>query len=121
MEINMDGHDYRIATLDARKQFHIVRRMLPVISGIAAGGEALDKIAECVGKLSDEDADYVLFGLLSAVSKKQENGLGWAKVSNGNALMFADMPMPTMLKLAAEAFKANLSGFFPAIESALNT
>ena len=67
----MDGHDYRIATLDARKQFHIVRRMLPVISGIAAGGEALDKIAECVGKLSDEDADYVLFGLLSAVSAQR--------------------------------------------------
>lgn len=119
MDIDVGGHSYKCGTIDARKQFHIVRRLAPVMGNVAKGGEAIDAIASAVSKLSDDDADYVIFGLLACVARKQENGLGWAKVSNGNALMFADIGMADMLKLAYSAFEANMQDFFAVIRSHL--
>lgn len=119
MDIELNGHSYKCGTIDARKQFHIVRRLAPVMGSVAKGGEALDSIASAIGKLSDEDADYVIFGLLACVTRKQENGLGWAKVSNGNAMMFSDISMADMIQLAYRAFEANMQDFFAVIRSTL--
>ena len=140
MDFELSGYSYKCGTIDARKQFHIVRRLLPVISGVVQSGMdsgglvkgkpsleylsgkgsvAIEAIASAIGKLSDEDADYVIFGLLACVTRKQENGLGWAKVSNGNAMMFADIGMADMLKLAYSAFEANMQDFFAVIRSIL--
>lgn len=119
MDIDLSGHSYKCGTIDARKQFHIVRRLAPVMGSVAKGGDALDAITAAISKLSDDDADYVVFGLLACVTRKQDNGLGWAKVSNGNALMFADISMGDMLKLAYHAFEANMQDFFAVIRSTL--
>lgn len=126
MELELDGHTYRVGKLDARAQFHIVRRLAPVLGELApalqggkGGLDALPPIATAVAKLSDADADYCIFGLLKVVSRKQPNGLGWGPVSTENLLMYDDIGMTQMLKLAWEALAFNMSGFFAALPSDL--
>ena len=126
MELELDGHTYRVGKLDARAQFHIVRRLAPVLGELApalqggkGGLDALPPIATAVAKLSDADADYCIFGLLKVVSRKQPNGLGWGPVSTDNLLMYDDIGMPQMLKLAWEVLSFNMSGFFAALPSDL--
>lgn len=126
MELELDGHTYRVGKLDARAQFHIVRRLAPVLGELApalqggkGGLDALPPIATAVAKLSDVDADYCIFGLLKVVSRKQPNGLGWGPVSTENLLMYDDIGMTQMLKLAWEALTFNMSGFFAVLPSDL--
>jgi len=126
MELELDGHSYRIGKLDARAQFHIVRRLAPVmgelvpaLQGGKGGLAALPPIATAVAKLSDADADYCIFGLLKVVSRKQPNGLGWGPVSTESLLMYDDISMAQMLKLAWETLAFNMSGFFAALPSDL--
>lgn len=137
MEANMfefEGATYRVSTINARSQFHIVRRLAPVFGHVAPlvqgatdpaavakiGLDALPALADAIAGLSDADADYVLLGLLGAVSKKQPNGTGWSPVAVNGNIMFDDLTMVQMLRLAWEAFNHNMSGFFAASQSVLN-
>lgn len=126
MEFEVEGRTYRANKIDARSQFHIVRRLAPVLGEIApaiqAGGksgglEALPALTNAIAKLSDTDADYCIFGLLKAVTRKQDQGLGWTPVSTENLIMYDDITMPIMLQLAWKAFSFNMSGFFAALPS----
>ncbi len=119
MEMEINGQSYKFGKIDARKQFHIVRRLAPVMGSVAKGGEAIDAITSAIGRLSDDDADYVIFGLLACVTRKQDNGLGWAKISNGTSLMFSDIEMGEMLQIAFRAFEENMQDFFAVIRSTL--
>ena len=127
MEFETEGRTYRVNKIDARSQFHIVRRLAPVLGHVApaiqggktSGMEALPALADAIAKLSDEDADYVLFGLLKVISRKQDQGLGWGPVCTGTTIMYDDITMPTMLKLAWESLSHNMSGFFAALPSDL--
>jgi hypothetical protein len=125
MEFVEGGKTYRAGRLDAVTQFHVVRRLAPVLGELApamkAGGdglEALPPLASAVAKMTDEDANYCLFGLLGCVTRKQDNGLGWGPVSVGNSLMYADIDMGVMLKLAWQAALENLGSFFASLPSA---
>lgn len=125
MEFELEGRTYRVNKIDARTQFHIVRRLAPVLGEIApalqgkGGLEALPPLANAVAKLTDSDADYIIFGLLKAVVRKQDQGLGWGPVTTGEQLMYDDITMPLMLKLAWQSFSFNMSGFFAALPSDL--
>ena len=125
MELELEGRTYRANKIDARTQFHIVRRLAPVLGEIApalqgkGGLDALPPLANAVAKLTDSDADYVIFGLLKAVVRKQDQGLGWGPVATGEQLMYDDITMPLMLKLAWQSFSFNMSGFFAALPSDL--
>lgn len=125
MEFELEGRTYRANKIDARTQFHIVRRLAPVLGEIApalqgkGGLDALPPLANAVAKLTDSDADYVIFGLLKAVVRKQDQGLGWGPVATGEQLMYDDTTMPLMLKLAWQSFSFNMSGFFAALPSDL--
>jgi hypothetical protein len=92
---------------------------------IKSGGEdsmsVLEPLANAISSLSDEDSNYVIFGLLKAVKKKDVNGLGWSVVSDGSVLMDSYMSMPTMLQLAFHAFKTNFSDFLAGLPSGLNS
>jgi hypothetical protein len=128
---------FSLRKLDAIRQFHIVRRMgpmlsslLPELQGLARGAKNFDglpedeKISELsrlappfmqgLAKLSDEDANYVLYGLLSCVEIQQGGG-NWASVYANGMLMFQDLELPLLLQLAGRAFAYNLSGFFSAL------
>jgi len=100
MEFSIDGIEYRAVKVDVIKQFHLARRIspfleaiVPLITKVKSGGnvESFDALiegyapfAKMMASMTDEDADYILFGLLACVSRKQGNGLGYAKVSSGS-------------------------------------
>jgi len=121
MEITIKDRKYRAGRMDARRQFHVVRRLTPLISGLtdlaalkADPMAALGPIAETIADMKDEDADYILDACLSVAERQQAAG-GWAKVMQSGSLMFEDLDMADMLRLAGAVLWENLSGFFDAL------
>lgn len=130
---SLGERQFKLSKINAMKQFHIVRRIAPILGDLLpamkgmsqvqkaddmSASEQFDKMAELaapimtgLSKLSDKDADMVLMGLLAAVEMKQETG-NWARLSNGDQLMFQDLDLPVLLQAAGKAFAFNLSGFF---------
>lgn len=138
-EFRIAGREFKMRKLDAFYQYHIVRRLgpiladlAPVIKDLASFGEGkfdalpedeklesaarfASPIMQGLAKLTDEDSEYVLHGLLSAVEVK--NGPAWVKISNGKVLLMQDMELPVLIQIAGRAFGFNLSGFFGALPS----
>lgn len=109
-----------------------MRRLAPVISEVApalkslgnelgedAGYDMMPVIGNAIASLKDEDADFVLDGLLDSVSRDNGKGLGFSPIRSNGVNMFADITMPMELKLAFEAIKANFQDFLPEIRSIL--
>lgn len=136
-DFSVGGTDFKLGKIDAFKQFHIVRRLGPVLGDIfpvimkmkgkmkpKSGKDAkpseedtLKAMADLAGpfmngmaKLSDEDADKVLLGLLSSVEIRQ--GQIWSRLANDAGLMFDTMDFSTLMQVAGKAFAYNLAGFF---------
>jgi hypothetical protein len=115
-EFEIGGRKFKCLKVNARKQYHIVRRIGPilgdllpvmqkfagkaksiaefnvVLSGLTED-EKLTKLAEFAGpimtglsKLNDADADYVLDGLLEAIEMQQATG-NWIRVIQGTPSM----------------------------------
>lgn len=119
MDFAINGVNYKAAKLPAIKQFHIVRRVAPLLAGMTDKDKALEGIMNGIGSLKDEDANYILFGLLACVEREQV-GHGWAKVSVGESLMFQDIDLAVMFQIATKAFQENYSGFLEGMGSNLN-
>lgn len=127
------GREFKLSKIDPFKQFHIVRRLGPLLGDIIPVAqsikglkddseqneeEKLETIAmlakplmEGFSKLSDADADVVLLGLLSAVEIKQSTG-NWARIVRDKNIMIQDLELPILLQAAGKAFAYNLAGFF---------
>lgn len=132
-DFTIGGREFKLNKLDAFKQFHIVRRIAPLLSELLPAMKDATKLKEFEGlseddkfgrvagfvgpimkglsNLSDADADLVLFGLLSSVEMKQSAG-NWAKVATTSMLMIQDLELPVLLQIAGKAFMFNLAGFF---------
>lgn len=138
-DFEIGGKQFKLGKIDAFKQFHIVRRVGPILSdlipamkdaGKFSTPEAVAQMTDAdkadmfgrlaapvmtgLAKLSDADADIVLKGLLAAVEVKQSTG-NWARVAQGDMVMIQDLELPVMLNIAGRAFMYNLSGFFAAL------
>lgn len=135
-EFSIGGRNFKLRKINALKQFHIARRIAPILADVlpALGdiqrvakleglseSERLDEFAKIaapfmvgISKLSDVDADKVLYGLLSSVEMQQAAG-NWANVSTDTMLMIQDLELPQLLQIAGRAFAYNLSGFFTAL------
>lgn len=132
-EFTIGDKKFQLTKIDAFKQFHIVRRLGPILGGIipiaqklkgfdAKGmseDERLDQFAELlspimtgISKLSDADANLVLLGLCSSVSIHQPQFNNWAKVATGEVLSFTELTLPVLLQIAGRAFAFNLADFF---------
>lgn len=120
-DIEVNGNVYRIGRMDARKQFHVSRRLAPLLAGIggAISGKKADvtatfqPIAEALAQMSDEDTDYILDNCLAVVSRQQGNQFAPVMARGGN-MMFEDIDLPTMMQLTISVIRENLGGFFPA-------
>lgn len=132
-DFQVGGKEFKLSKLDAFKQFHIVRRLGPVLGEIVPvaqkigsmrndGGSEEEKLSQAaeiakpimdgISKLSDADANFVLLGLLEAVEMKQQPAGNWARIARGGNLMIQTLELPEMLQVAGRAFSYNLSGFF---------
>lgn len=131
----IQGRKFKVGKIDAFRQFHIVRRvgplladMMPAMAAIAKKKTDMDKLSETqkleemakvfqplmqgLSKLSDADADYVLFRLLGAVEVHQPQFDSWARVATDTGIMMQDLELPVLLQAAGRALMFNLSGFF---------
>lgn len=126
---------FKLSKLDAFKQFHIVRRLGPILGEIIPAAQKLkikavgdgeksqaqvmreigiivQPIMKGLALLSDEDSEFVLKGLCSAVEIQQEHG-NWARLSDGKVMSIQTLDLAEMLQAAGQAFAYNLAGFFP--------
>lgn len=132
-DFSFGGRNFKLNKIDAFKQFHIVRRIGPILSDLLPAlkdakklqnlstiseEEKFDEMAKIaspimtgLSKLSDADSELVLFGLLQSVEIQQTAG-NWAKISNGSMLLIQDLELPMLLQLAGRAFMYNLTSFF---------
>ncbi len=116
-EFEVDGHTYRSKKMAARTQFHVMRRMAPILAPLqaVASGDmngSLVALAEAIGSLSDEASDYVLDRCLEVVERKQGEA-GWAKVKlDGGPSMFADIDLMALLQIAANVLRDNYAALF---------
>lgn len=131
-DFEIGGRKFKTGKMNVFKQFHVVRRISPILSDLvpaigeiqklAKGGEKtesekFDEMAVILSpflsgfsKLSDADSEFLLYGLLSSV-EVQING-AWMKVATDTMLMVQDMELPALLQIAGRAFVFNLQGFF---------
>ena len=135
-EVEIDGNRYQIGRLDAKTQFHVARRVAPLLSALGQGAAALDgaapdpegevsdgdmlkvfgPLANALSAMDDAQCDYVINRCLSVV--RRHNGQQWTPVMAPNgALMFdADhgFTMQVMMRLTIAVIQENIGGFFAA-------
>jgi len=134
-DFQVGDREFKLSKIDPFKQFHIVRRLGPILgdiipvaqkikgklSGDSTGSEedkfqAIAELAKPVmdgiSKLSDEDANRVLLGLLNSVEMKQQPKGNWARIARDENIMIQDLELPVLLQVAGRAFAYNLSSFF---------
>jgi hypothetical protein len=124
-EVEVDGRQYRTGKLDAFKQFHLVRKLMPLFSGLGESfshmpasteqadfWKSLAPIAQAVSEMSTEDSEWILKTCLTAVTVN--NGRAYVPITTPQGqLMFDDMEMTTMIQLAFTVIQDNLGSFFP--------
>jgi len=135
-DFSIGERNFKLNKVDAFKQFHIVRRLGPVIGEIIpvaqklhrlqkdnlSEAEMYDQISQLAGpifagmaKLSDDDANRVLLGLCSAVEMQQMPKGNWARVATDAGLMFQDLDLVMLMQIAGRAFAYNLGNFSAAL------
>jgi hypothetical protein len=137
-EFEIGADKFKVGKLDAFAQFHVTRRLgpllaelFPVLQKIAkaqsemAGLSEEEKlkrmmetaapVMEALAKLSDTDADYVLYRLLSVVEVFQPKFSSWAKVATQTQLVMQTLEFPVLLQAAGRSLMFNLSGFFDSL------
>lgn len=128
VEFEINGQTYRATRLDAFRQFHVSRRIAPIIptlipvfvklaregslsEDISGLSELLVPFADGIANMSDEVSEYVLANCLSVVQRK--NGTNWASVWNANAkaCMFDDMDLGVLMQLVIKVIQDSLGPF----------
>ncbi|WGS52672.1 hypothetical protein LFL96_31295 [Paraburkholderia sp. D15] len=118
--VEINGTSYRIGRLDAKKQFHVARRLAPLLAGLGSAlqekttalVDLVSPIAGALSTMSDVDTDYILDTCLMVVQRQQGDGWQSVMVRDGG-LLFQDIDLPAMLRLAVAVIQQNLGSFFP--------
>lgn len=127
--VEVKGLTYRVNRLDVIQQFHVARKLAPVLAAMGVSlvklkdGEKVDiddflpilgVIMQIMAAMPKEDVDYILSVSLACVQRDQGAGK-WAAVSQttpqGMRLMFEDIELAEMLRLVLEVLRLNLSNF----------
>jgi hypothetical protein len=138
-EFTVGLHTYKAAPLSALAQFHLARKLSPVIAPFletalpvlnkAADGlstrdlpallKDVSPFLKVLAELPEAEVNYVIETCLATVTRKEPKGGGWSPVWSkaGGAMMFDDIKMPDMLVIAAHVIQDNLADFMPAPRS----
>lgn len=132
MQTTIKGHVYSIGKMDAFKQFHVARRLAPLLfatsTGLLArlrGGEmagddfasmvsAAEPMIQVISSMNDTDSQYILDSCLAVCQRRQDTGFQRVQTDTGQFL-FADIDLPVVLQLVAAVLKDNLGNFFDAL------
>jgi len=124
------GKKYQIGRLNAMQQFHVSRRIAPLLAtmGISFATilqhrtidveqliPVLGPVSHVLSTMSDEQTDYIFATCLSVV-KRAEKGPGgkdmWAPVSAGALVQYDDINMAQMIAIVVAVLQVNLEDFF---------
>jgi hypothetical protein len=125
-----EQRSYQVGKLNAMQQFHVTRRLGPVlvVAGITVdmlrkgvkmelGGivALAGPVMEVLSKMTDEETEYIIFTCLSVCKLRQ--GEGWAPLMSpdGKKLMFSNLELPEMVRVVCEVLKDNLGNFLPGL------
>lgn len=148
-EITIGQHVYRVGALSALEQFHIVRRLAPLMARVSTMTAALDAvrhlraqaptqegdtgevpgemfaamvgpILQAAADMPQADADYIILQCLRVCARQQSGGAYAPLVAgDGVTLMFADLQLGDMLQLVKETVARNMGNFFDLVATAL--
>lgn len=139
MEVTITGRQFRTGTLDAFKQFHIIKRLAPFTVALVEAakqlrksipeattketfGELMERIdvvkvaggplAEVIAKIPDADTDFI-FNTCLAVTQINQDGVWVDVVSKLNGtLMFHNLTMAELIGISFAVIRENMGGFF---------
>lgn len=137
METVIKGHTYSIGKMDVFQQFHVARRLAPLLyatssallarlrtgettdaNDLTAVVQAVEPLVQVISSMPDADSQYVLNACLNVCQRKSGTGggTGFQRVLvDGNQLMFQDIDLLTTMQLVAAAIKVNLGNFLDAL------
>lgn len=127
-EIDINGQKYRIGKLDAMRQFHLSRKIAPIIPTLipvfvklSKGGSLTDDLggfaellapfAEGISTMSDEASEYVISTCMSVVSRQSGSAFASAWNKQANTTQFDDMDLAVILQLVIRVVQASLGPF----------
>lgn len=130
IEFEINGVQYRAQTMDARRQFHVARRISAVLAPSAdaidkskddksgRGGiiAALDGFFDALSSMGDDELDYVIDACLDTVSRK--DGGTWSPIRRAGAMMY-DLDLYTQGAIVWYVVKGALDGFFGSLPAAV--
>lgn len=132
MEEEINGVWYRTnQKLDAFKQFHLFRKLMPLFSGMgesqavrmvreaglgdndAVTMAAFGPVAQAISDMSQSDSEFIVKTCLAVCQRKNPTGQ-WVRLATPQGdLMFEDIDLQVMLQLAFAVIQENLAPFFP--------
>jgi len=127
-EFEINGVHYRSGKMNAFQQFHVARKLGPILARMGTvlsttdmGQEwlnHLEPLIEAIAQMPEEDCNYVLYRCLAVVARQQGPEL-WSPVWSEQAkrLMFEDIDLAAMIQITINVLGDNLSGFFNAPQS----
>ena len=147
-ELEISGNTYRINSMPAMTQFHVMRKLGPVlpgivpvlaqaaaalpqadgqedggtmttVDGVAAIAMAARPLLDGLAAMADADAEYVISHCLSAVMRRDSGGKSWSAVSRDGVTMFDDIDLMTSMQIVWAVLRENYTGFFRAASTAL--
>src|SRR5580765_7992926 len=107
-EQTVEGEIYRTGMLNAKQQFHVARRLAPIVAAMQSGENLFQALATELAKLPEQDVDYIMRTTMGVVSRKQ--GDQWVRVWNQQADLpqFSDMTAGALLTLLVLTLEDNL-------------
>lgn len=129
IEFEIGGKEYRADKLNAIQQFHVGRKIAPLIpplipvflkvSGMKGGlkdnlssiAEVLQPFADGLASLPDKDAEFVFSTCLSVVRRRQGEHLAPVWSASANTLMFDDLDIGSIIPIVVRVIQANLGPF----------
>lgn len=140
-EVTLGADVYRIGKINAWTQFHVVRRLTPLLTAMAAAirekkkplltspdpdeagmekmMEGMVAMAEVLATMKDEDCDYVIRACLSVCQKKQGNMWSSMLSSDGHLMFSENTSLSNLLKLTSATLQhqEGLIDFFQNLQS----
>ena len=136
-EFEIDGHSYRIGKLSAFEQFHLSRKIAPLIPPLIpvfmeltkSGGTVgdltklpalLQPFADGLASMSDTAAESVLNTCLSIISRKADVGDSWIRIwhKDKKVFMFEDLnSMEQTIPLTMRVIQDSLGPFIQGLLS----
>lgn len=134
-------HTYRFNKLDARQQFHLLRKLSPVLirleklPGLLALARdvnmqpedraglfmaAMAPAVEALATLPDHEVDQIINLALRSVQRLEADNRGAPVVADSGLLMYQDITMQHMLELTWHAVQENLGNFFDLVAAVTN-